>query len=128
MKPIAKFKAVYNPYLRHLVVKYGNSITEHTFEEVEEWCCINYNANEKHPNYLHIQLDYDETFQLLFYPRIEGDEFPQGDVGTYYNSGEKVKPRNIRIVHTDEQYDEAIKKLGEYENWRTTKSFQTTII
>ena len=68
MKPNNKFKALYNPFTRNLLVMYGDAITEHTFEDVDEWTTVSFDGDENHPNYLHIQLDYDETFQLLFYP------------------------------------------------------------
>lgn len=114
MKPITKFYAVYNPYTRCLVVKYGNGITQHFFEEIEEWVCVNYNSDESSPYYLHIQMDYEESFQLLFYPRVEGSEDLNEKLGTYYNSAEKIKPRNIKIVHTEEQYNKALRDLGDY--------------
>ncbi len=38
VEPNGTFKAIYNPYLRHLVVLYGDTISEHHFEAEEEWC------------------------------------------------------------------------------------------
>lgn len=107
MKPIKEFLAVYNPYTRELLVKYGEAFTTHFFEEVEEWAKISYNADEEHPCYLHVQLDYDETMQLLFYPRVKDNESLHEDLGSYYNS-EDQEEGNIVIVHTDREWDEAL--------------------
>lgn len=123
IKIISKFKAIYNPYLRRLVVKYGNSITEYFFNETEEWVEIYFNGDVNNPNYLHVQIDYDETFQLLFYPRIEGDESLNEEFGTYYNSGRKIKPRNVKMVYTEKEYEEAVEKLKPFNRWITTNEY-----
>ena len=107
-----KFKAIFNPFTRQLAVLYGNDITEHTFEDIEAWTKISFNADEKHPNYLHIQLDYDESLQLLFYPRQDGDESLHEDKGVYFNSNEMKKiPKELVIVYNDEDWDKEYKKL-----------------
>jgi len=105
-----EFKAIYNPYIRKLAVAFGNTITTHSFEDEEEWTKISYNGDEDHPNYLHVQLDYDETFQLLFYPRKDNDSSLHEDLGSYYNSGMKIgdeyyaNSENIKLVHSDEEF------------------------
>lgn len=105
IKPIGEFKAVYNPYNRRLAVKYGSSITTYKFEEEEEWVAISYNADEDHPNYLHIQLDYDLGLQLLFYPRVEDSESFNEGLGTYFYSGRNEVPSNIRLCFNDKEFN-----------------------
>ena len=60
------FKAVYNIFTKELAVLYGDKISHYIFEDTEEWTKISFNGDESHPNYLHVQVDYDEAFQLLF--------------------------------------------------------------
>lgn len=107
-----KFKAIYNPYTRNLLVRYGKALIEHQFEDVEEWVVISFNNNESSKYFLHVQLDYDETFQLLFYPRKEGSDDLNERYGSYYNS-EARKPRNIKLVHTDREWDQKLSSFLE---------------
>lgn len=104
MIPISEFKAIYNPYTRQLLVRYGKSLIEHTFEDLEEWVIINYDDNPDQPYFLHVQLDYDEMMQLLFYPRTDGDDSLNENLGSYYNSPD-VTSENICIVHNDYEWD-----------------------
>jgi len=113
MKPRPKFKAVFNPITRDLLVKYGDAITKITFQDLDEWGVVNFDADEKHPCYLHIQLDYDEMAQLLFYPRVEGDEGLNEGLGTYWNSFGKKKPTRIKIVYNDFAWNVALKDFLE---------------
>ena len=111
MKPNNKFKAVYNPIIRQLAVIYGDVVFEHEFEEYEEWVKITHPDNYK--QYLHIQLDYDNHLQLLFYPRIEGDESLHEDMGVYLHYGtQETYPDNISIVFTDAIYELELKRLS----------------
>lgn len=107
MDIINEFKAIYNPYTRNLLVRYGTSLIEHYFEETEEWVEINFDNDDSQPYYLHVQLDYDETFQLLFYPRKEESSSLNEEYGSYYNSEESLEehPKNIILVHTDREWD-----------------------
>ena len=120
-----KFKAIYNPYTRELAVKFGSHITYNKFDEEEEWCIVNWNGDENNPNYLHIQIDYDENFQLLFYPRIDGKNSLNEHLGTYYNSENKKKdqPKNVKIVHTDREWDLQLEKFLK-PSVKDTKSFK----
>jgi hypothetical protein len=107
-----KFKAVYNPFNRKLAVLYGNEITVYEFSDLEEWTKISYNGDENHPNYLHIQLDYDESLQLLFYPRQDNDESLHEDQGVYFNSNfMNAIPKEIKIVYNDIHWDREYNKL-----------------
>lgn len=117
IKPEPNFMAIYNPYLKQLTVKYGTGITTLIFKSTEEWGKISFNADENNPRYLHVQIDYDETFQLLFYPRVDNNESLHENLGTFYNSGEVDKPKNIKIVHTDEEHDQAVLALSDYTAW-----------
>jgi hypothetical protein len=111
MKANPEFKAIYNPYNRQLLVSYGDTVTEYFFEEIEEWVKISFNGDENHPNYLHIQLDYDECMQLLFYPRVDGSENLNERIATFYNSGDDDNPENVIIVHNDNQLEEAKERV-----------------
>lgn len=103
-----KFKAIFNPFNRRLAVLYGDCITEHTFEDIEEWFTVSFNGSSNHPNYLHIQLDYDESLQLLFYPREEGDPSLHEDKGVYFNSSDMNKiPNELTIVYNDSEWNKA---------------------
>lgn len=110
-KPIPEFKAIYNPYIRKLAVLYGNAVIEHTFEDQEEWAVINYNDYEANPEFLHVQLDYDENCQLIFYPRVEGSDELNEDLSNSWTSDEQVSDF-IKIVHTDEQYNSELIELN----------------
>jgi len=69
--PNNNFAAVYNICTKHLAILYGNKISEYLFtEEDTEWVVIHYNADPAHSNYLHVQYNYYEYLQLLFYPRL----------------------------------------------------------
>lgn len=131
-KPNNKFRAIYNPYTRNLLVSYGSELTEHTFEAQEEWHCVNFNADNTHPNYLHIQLDYDENCQLIFYSRVEGSESLNESLTKSFQSGGKCS-KCIKIVHDDNQWNrELIRHISttplQYRNFKksdfeTFKSF-----
>lgn len=113
----SSFKAIYNPYTRELLVaQYGEKITNHSFEDKEAWTTAPYVENgEGTDYYLHIQLDYDETMQLLFYPRIKKDHSLNEEFGSYYNSEltEEKKPNNIKLVLNDMEWDEALNSFLE---------------
>jgi hypothetical protein len=111
MKANPEFKAIYNPYNRQLLVSYGDTVTEYFFQDVEEWVKISFNGDDNHPNYLHVQLDYDECMQLIFYPRVDGSEDLNERIGTYFNSGDDDNPDNITIIHTEEQLEEAKERI-----------------
>lgn len=109
-KPISTFKAMYNPFTRNLLVKYGEALIQHQFEDIKEWVCVSYNNDEEHPCFLHIQLDYDETAQLIFYPRVEGDEDYDLDLSSSWNSlsgGDE----HIKIIHNDFEWDVMLKQF-----------------
>lgn len=109
---IDKFKAVYNIFTRQLAVLYGDCLSTYTFEDMEEWTKVSFNGDTSHPNYLHIQSDYDESFQLLFYPREDGSPDLNEDKGTYFYSMEMDKvPENLKIVFNDDEYDEEYRIL-----------------
>ena len=111
---IPKFKAVYNPFTRSLYVRYGNAIIRHTFKDIDEWVCIPFNGNQEHPNYLHIQLDFNEYLELLCYPRVDNDETLHESLGSYYYhgcKGQKNSP-NIKFVFTRVEQEKALTKLN----------------
>ena len=106
------FKAVYNPFTRDLAVEYGSKITEYTFESGEEWVKISFNGDQEHPNYLHVQLDYDECLQLLFYPRVDGSELLNEESSVCFFSENMVNIHQaIKIVYNDSDYKQEVKKL-----------------
>jgi hypothetical protein len=106
------FKAVYNPFNRQLAVLYGTTITENYFIETEEWTKVSFNGDDNHPNYLHIQIDYDECFELLFYPREDNDSSLHEDLGVYFYSSNMDKiPENIKLVYNDLEYNNEVNKL-----------------
>lgn len=109
---IDKFKAVYNIFTRQLAVLYGDCLSTYMFEDIDEWTKVSFNGDANHPNYLHIQSDYDESFQLLFYPREDKSHNLNEDKGTYFNSNEMCKvPENLKIVFNDDEYDEEVRAL-----------------
>ena len=111
IKPNNKFKAVFNPFTKELSVKYGNLTSEYVFTDLDEWTRISFNGDDKHPNYLHIHLHYDENLQLLFYPRTDDNKNLNESVGVYFNSSDmKNIPSQIKIVYTDDDYNKAILK------------------
>jgi hypothetical protein len=111
MKANPEFKAIYNPYTRQLLVSYGDTVTEYFFQDVEEWVKISFNGDENHPNYLHIQLDYDECMQLIFYPRVDGSDSLHEAISTQYNTCDDDNPDNITIIHNEEQLEEAKERI-----------------
>lgn len=68
---------------------------------------MSYNGDDTQPYYLHIQLDYDESLQLLFYPREDGSDSLNESEGTYYNSDYELEdnPENIVLVFNDREWD-----------------------
>lgn len=112
MKINKNFKAIYNVFTQELAVLYGDAISMYKFESIEEWTKISYNGDSDHPNYLHVQSDYDEHFQLLFYPRQDNDSSLHEEEGTYFNSIEMNKiPENIKIVYSDYEFGDSLKEL-----------------
>lgn len=106
VEPNNKFKAVFNPFLRKLGVLYGTGISIHEFEDIEEWVKISFNADSDEPQYLHVQLDYDECLQLLFYPRVDGDQSLNEPLGVYFNSNHMDNvPECIKLVYNDADFD-----------------------
>ncbi len=56
--------------------------------------------------------NYDESMQLLFYPRVEGSESLNESLGTYYNTNKVNEiPEQLRIVHNDDEFDEEYKSF-----------------
>lgn len=110
-QPISEFKAIFNPFTRNLLVRYGDALIEGYFENIEEWTEIYFNNDNEQPYYLHVQLDYDETLQLLFYPRVEGSQDLNEDLGSYYNTenGLVSDSEQIHIVLNDYDWDIALK-------------------
>ena len=112
IQPNNEFKAVFNPFTKELAVRYGNDITHHTFEETEEWVCISFDANANHPNYLHVQIDYDESLQLLFYPRTEDSESLNEELGIYFNSNMMDEiPDKIILAYNDQDFQKEVENL-----------------
>lgn len=110
------FKAVYNIFNRRLAVLYGNKISMYTFSEQEEWTKISFNGDQDHPHYLHVQLDYDEHAQLLFYPREDGSESLNEDKATcFYSCAMNEIPDNLVLVYDDDQFNREMSKLGDLE-------------
>lgn len=107
---ISEFKAVFNPLNRELAVRYGNAVSTYQFGESEEWTKVSYNGDADHPCYLHIQLDYDECMQLLFYPREDGSQDLNEDDGTFWNSNDVFdyefwnQPKNLELVFNDSEF------------------------
>lgn len=107
-----EFKAIYNIFTRQLAVAYGDTTSLYTFKDQVEWTKISFNGNQDHPNYLHVQLDYDETAQLLFYPREDGDQYLHEDLGTYFNSGFMDElPEKIKLIYNDIQWEKELDEL-----------------
>lgn len=111
------FEAIFNIFTKQLAVLYGDTISTYTFVEEEEWTKASFNGDENHPNYLHIQVDYDECFQLLFYPREYGSSSLNEKDGTYYNSNDMhIIPSNLKLVYNNHEWDR------EWENLLTKTS------
>lgn len=107
-----KFEAVYNVFTRQLAVLYGDCVSTYEFEDREEWTKVSYNGNTEHPDYLHVQLDYDECSQLLFYPRKDGDSSLNEEIGTYfYSSDMNDIPENLKITFNDDEYNYEFERL-----------------
>ena len=120
-KPIADFKAVFNPYTRELIILYGSTITHHYFEDIEERTYAEY--GEDKPQYLHIQLDYDENFQLLFYPRVNESESLNESIGTYWYPTRVRKSKRIKIAQNDVQWNECLLNHLKLERTEFTKEY-----
>jgi len=115
MKINNQFKALFNPFKRQLAVAYGSVISSHTFKDMEEWVEVYFNGDQFHPNYLHVQIDYDEHLQLLFYPRQEYDESLHEEDGVYFHSSNMDNiPKSIKLVYDDKTWNEEYEKLLEY--------------
>ena len=112
-KPNNNFKAIFNPFTKKLAVLYGNCVSVYTFEEIEEWTKVSFNGDIEHPNYLHIQLDYDEELQLLFYPRVDNDPSLHEDLGVYFHSSDMQNISNkIKLFYDNNSWQEAFEKLS----------------
>ena len=111
MKANPEFKAIYNPYNRQLLVSYGDTVTEYFFKEESEWVKISFNGDEYHPNYLHVQLDYDECMQLIFYPRVDGSSSLNEHITEQYQTCDDDNPDNITIVRNIYELDEAKERV-----------------
>lgn len=112
-KPNNKFKAIFNPFTKMLAVLYGDCVSVYTFEEIEEWTKISFNGDDNHPNYLHVQLDYDECLQLLFYPRVDYDESLHEDLGVYFNSTRMQNvPEEITLVFDEITWKREFEELS----------------
>jgi len=108
-QPSNDFKAIFNPFNRQLVVKYGGVVREHFFDEISEWHCFTHGADKD--LFLHVQLDYDESLQLLFYPRVDNDpeESLNEDMGVYFNSNDMDNiPDKISIVLNDADFNKEV--------------------
>lgn len=116
-KPNGKFKAVFNPFDRHLAVLYGSSIYCFYFDAIEEWHEVSLNNDAEQPQYLHIQLDYEEYLQLLFYPRVDGDpnESLNEDLGTFchFDFVQPI-PENVKLAFTEKEFNQCVKDLGNF--------------
>lgn len=111
----SNFKAIFNIFTKKLAVLYGDCISHYTFTDQEEWTKISFNGDENNPNYLHVQVDYDEEFQLLFYPREDGDPDLHEGEGTYFHSiAMNIIPKNLTIVCNDLDFNMAISKLQKH--------------
>ena len=120
---IPNFKAVYNPFTRELYVRYGNAIIKHIFQEIDEWVCIPFNGDEEHPNYLHIQLDFNERLELLCYPRINGNDNLFESLGSYsyYGIEGKKNSPNIKFVISKDKLKKGLIRLDvDGGNWYKT--------
>lgn len=106
------FQAIFNPFTKQLAVLYGNCVSNYIFIETEEWTKISFNGDASHPNYLHVQLDYDESLQLLFYPREDNDSSLHEEHGSYFNSCAMDDiPPNIKLVYNDSEWDNEYEKI-----------------
>lgn len=114
MKIDNNFQALFNPFIKQLAVQYGNTVSNYTFEEIEEWTKISFNGDPEHPNYLHVQLDYDECLQLLFYPRQDNDESLHEDEGVYFYSNDMNDvPDKIKLIYNDIDWEREYNKLSQ---------------
>lgn len=107
-QPDNNFFAVYNPYLRRLKVYYGGVWHERWFEDAEEWTIIDHKG--KPECYLHVQLDFDEYCQLIFYPRVDDSDSLNEHLVRSWHDGEGCGhcDNNIVIAHTSQKFDEAL--------------------
>jgi len=112
LKPNNNFKALYNPFIRKLAVLYGDTVSTYTFSDVEEWTKVSFNGDENHPNYLHIQIDYDECFQLLFYPRVDNNNSLHESLGKYFNSSRMNDiPECITLIYSEYEWQNKYNEL-----------------
>jgi len=115
VEPNNNFQALYNPYTRRLAVWYGEGVTTHSFECEEAWTKASFNCNDDHPNYLHIQLDYDETCQLIFYSRVDGSDRLNEHLTEAWHSGNSGNSFNsscIKIAQDDKEWNRLYKLLN----------------
>jgi hypothetical protein len=105
--------AIYNPYLRSLLVHfldYDHTVT-YDFESECEWVYISHPAISD--QYLAIQLDYDEFAQLIIYYE-EGEEADYVDSDSW-NADGRHRDSNIFIVHSDMEWQLKIDLLDKIE-------------
>ena len=114
--PYNKFKAVFNPFTRELAVLYGNKISNYTFPELDSWVAISLDGNAEKEQYLHVHLDYDERLQLLFYPRIDGDEELNEKFGSFYYFGQKFPDDKIVLALNDHEFSIGLDNLDPIKN------------
>ena len=110
--PNNNFKAVYNPFNRKLSILYGSCITTYFFEDMKEWTKVSFNGDNNHPNYLHIQLDYDEEMQLIVYSRVDGsDQLNEHLTESLHSNSMNECSKKIKVSYNDREFNEALSEL-----------------
>lgn len=111
--------AIYNPHTRDLEIHFLDYgvIETHTFEDYSEWVWISHPVFED--QILAIQLDYDETSQLIIYYEYlneEGgtDNCVFSDCDSWHSGGGR-KSSNIFICDTDMEFEMARRLVPQLE-------------
>jgi hypothetical protein len=106
MKANKNFKAVFNVFNYSLAIKYGTYKTYYFFTDLDEWVAFSLNGDDDNPLYLDVHLHYDESLQLIFYPKIEGEMYSkQNDVVAFDSSNMNNIPEQIKIVYSNKEFD-----------------------
>ena len=109
MKPNNKFKAVFNPITKELVVLYLGYILSHTFGALED--SVGLEPFEDSKLWLDIKLDYDERFQLSIYPRVANSEELNEGLSATWTSDKMCVSRKIKIAYNNSDFKEECEKL-----------------
>lgn len=118
-----KVVIIYNPYSRELSAYFMNHdvmINDVRFESSDDWQVVYHPVNKD--EYLHIQLDYDQTAQLIVYYRYTEDNGLLDNCDSWH-SGTRQSD-NIFIAQNDlefEMFKVAVRSLEFYPKSRYLK-------